>query len=49
MFEEAWRLQRDNFWDADLAGVDWDRVRAKYAGLLPRVATRAELSSWRPT
>ncbi len=44
MFEEAWRLQRDLFWTADLAGVDWQRARAKYACLLPKVTTRAELS-----
>lgn len=44
MFDEAWRLQRDSFWDADLAGVDWNRVRVKYASLLPKLASRAELS-----
>ncbi len=23
MYHEAWRLMRDNFWRADMAGVDW--------------------------
>lgn len=44
MLREAWRLQRDNFWTADLSGVDWDLVWERYRRLLPRIATRGELS-----
>jgi len=44
MFGEAWRLQRDHFWVADLSGVDWDEVRRRYAPLVDRVATRLEFS-----
>ena len=44
MLREAWRLQRDHFWVADLSGVDWNAVWAMYAPLLERIATRAELS-----
>ena len=44
MFGEAWRLQRDQFWDARMAGVDWQLVHDRYARLLPRIRTRAELS-----
>jgi tricorn protease len=44
MLREVWRLQRDQFWVEDMSGVDWDAVYARYAPLLARVATRAELS-----
>ena len=44
MLREVWRMQRDHFWSADMAGTDWDAVWARYAPLLPRVATRGEFS-----
>jgi tricorn protease len=44
MYQEAWRMQREQFWDATMTGIDWDLVRSRYARLLPRVRTRGELS-----
>ena len=44
IFDEAWRLQRDFFWRPDYGGVNWDAMRTKYAALLPRVGSRAELN-----
>jgi tricorn protease len=44
MLREAWRLQPEHFWAADLSGVDWPRVLDRYLPLVERVATRAELS-----
>ena len=44
MFNEAWRLQRDFYWAPDMAGIDWNSVKAKYERLLPRIATRDDLS-----
>ena len=44
MLAEVGRLQRDHFWVADMSGIDWPAVLARYTPLLPRVATRAELS-----
>ena len=44
MLREVWRLQRDHFWSADMAGTDWDAVWDRYAPLLARVATRGEFS-----
>ena len=44
MLGEVWRLQRDQFWAANLSGVDWQGVYARYEPLLARVATRGELS-----
>jgi len=44
MYLEAWRMQREQFWDAAMSGVNWDLVRERYAVLLPRIRTRSELS-----
>lgn len=44
IFTEAWRLQRDFYWSADMAGIDWPLVRRRYAVLLPRISTRNELN-----
>ncbi|MCW3100762.1 MAG: hypothetical protein JWL77_6380, partial [Chthonomonadaceae bacterium] len=44
MAREAWRLQRDYFWTADMSQVDWDAVWNKYAPLVDRVGTRGEFS-----
>lgn len=44
MLHEVWRLQRDRFWVADMSGVDWPAMLRRYEPLLPKVATRAELS-----
>jgi len=44
MFVEAWRLERDYFYDTGLHGADWDAVLAKYRPLVARVTSRGELS-----
>ena len=44
MFVEAWRLERDYFYDRGMHGADWPKVRAKYEALVPRVRSRGELS-----
>ena len=44
MFDEAWRLERDYFYDPHMHGLDWPAVRAKYRPLVERVADRDELS-----
>ena len=46
MYREAWRLQREQFWVADMSDVDWDRVFERYNRFLPRVRTRIELSDF---
>ena len=45
MFAEAWRLERDFFYDPHLHAVDWNAVRAKYEPLVDRVRDRSELSN----
>ena len=44
MLREIWRLQRDQFWVADMSGVDWEAIYRTYEPLLERVSTRGELS-----
>jgi tricorn protease len=43
MFADAWRLERDYFYDRGMHGVDWPSVRKKYEPLLSRVTERQEL------
>ncbi len=44
MFREAWRLQKEFFWNEELSGVDWDQVYRRYARLLQKICSRSELS-----
>jgi tricorn protease len=44
MFTEAWRLERDYFYDRGLHGIDWKAMHKKYEPLVARVHSRAELS-----
>lgn len=43
ILDEAWRLQRDFFWNPKLNGVDWNAMRAKYAERLDLIGSRDEL------
>ena len=40
---EAWRIQRDFFYDAKMHGADWNAVWAKYSPLMPYVGHRNDL------
>jgi tricorn protease len=44
MFTDAWRMQRDHFYDKAMHGVDWQAVRAKYEPLVERVSSRGDLA-----
>ena len=44
MFAEAWRLQREQFWVADMGGVNWQAIYERYAPLVARIGSRGELS-----
>jgi tricorn protease len=43
MLREAWRLQRDFFYDPAMHGVDWQGVWNQYSSLADRMATRDDL------
>jgi tricorn protease len=44
MFNEVWRQERDYFYAAAMNGVDWEKMRDKYAQLLPSVSDRYTLT-----
>jgi tricorn protease len=43
MFHEAWRINRDYFYDPGFHGADWPAMREKYAPFLADLATRWDL------
>ena len=43
LFLDAWRLERDYFYDRNMHGVDWTAVKSRYLPLLERVSDRREL------
>jgi tricorn protease len=43
IFDEAWRVNRDYFYDPGMHGADWPAVKQKYAAFLPHLATRGDL------
>ncbi len=44
IFHEAWRINRDYFYDPGMHGADWPAMRKKYEVFLPHVASRADLT-----
>ncbi|NWG11939.1 MAG: PD40 domain-containing protein, partial [Acidobacteria bacterium] len=49
IFHEAWRINRDYFYDPNMHGADWKAMREKYAKFLPHLAVRNDLNrviSW---
>ena len=44
MYWDAWRLQRDYFYVANMHGNDWPMIGEKYAKMLPAVHSRDELN-----
>jgi tricorn protease len=43
VFDDAWRLYRDFFYDEKMHGVDWPATRAKYARLLEACGRREDV------
>ncbi|MFC2129064.1 S41 family peptidase, partial [Bacteroidota bacterium] len=44
IFTDAWRMERDYFYDEKMHGVNWKAMHDKYYPLIDRVTTRVELS-----
>ncbi|MEQ9617769.1 MAG: PDZ domain-containing protein [Deltaproteobacteria bacterium] len=44
IFNDAWRIQRDFFYDPNMHGVDWQGVKERYEKLLPFVVSRDDLN-----
>jgi len=43
IFAEAWRVNRDYFYDPNMHGADWPAMKKKYEALLPDVASNNDL------
>ncbi|MGB8951248.1 MAG: PDZ domain-containing protein [Candidatus Aminicenantales bacterium] len=43
IYNDAWRIYRDWFYVANMHGVDWDKMREKYARWLPFLSHRGDL------
>lgn len=44
LFTEAWRLQRDYFYDVNMHGVDWQKVKEQYELLLNDAVSRWDVN-----
>ncbi len=44
IFHEAWRINRDYFYDPNMHGADWEAMREKYAAFLPHLSCRSDLN-----
>ncbi|WOT06162.1 S41 family peptidase [Shewanella youngdeokensis] len=44
MFEDAWLMHRDSFYDKKMRGVDWHQTKLKYQPLVDRITDRHELN-----
>jgi tricorn protease len=49
IYDEAWRINRDYFYDPNMHGADWHAIHKKYAAFLPHLSCRDDLNrvmSW---
>ncbi|MDQ3142371.1 MAG: PDZ domain-containing protein [Bacteroidota bacterium] len=44
IFMDAWRFERDFFYDIDMHGVNWNQVKTQYLKILESATTREELN-----
>jgi len=44
IFNEAWRIERDYFYDPNMHGLDWEAIKRRYEALLPYVVNREDLN-----
>ncbi|MFQ5463089.1 MAG: peptidase S41, partial [Phycisphaerae bacterium] len=44
VFTEAWRIERDFFYDPNMHGVDWPAVREQYGAMLADCASREDVT-----
>ena len=43
IFTDAWRIERDYFYDPNMHGVDWNKVKERYSKMLAGAMTREEV------
>jgi tricorn protease len=44
IFDEAWRIERDFYYDPTMRGLDWGAVKKRYEQELPYIAHRTDLN-----
>jgi tricorn protease len=44
LFTDAWRMERDYFYDPNMHGVDWNLVKERYSKMLDGALTRDEVN-----
>jgi len=44
IFNDAWRLERDFFYDPNMHGVDWDAMRTQYGAMVDDAMNREDLN-----
>jgi len=44
IFDEAWRINRDYFYDPGMHGADWPAMKEKYGAFLPHLSCRGDLN-----
>jgi len=44
IFDEAWRINRDYFYDPGMHGVDWNAMKSKYSPFLEHLSCRNDLN-----
>jgi len=44
IIHEAWRIERDFYWDPKMTGHNWEQIGKRYEALLPWVAHRSDLN-----
>lgn len=45
IYDEAWRVNRDYFYDPGMHGSDWSAMKKKYEQFLPHLTTRSDLNN----
>ncbi len=43
IYNEAWRLERDFYYEANMHGIDWPAMKIKYEKLLPMASCRQDI------
>ncbi|HEY0898762.1 MAG TPA: LpqB family beta-propeller domain-containing protein [Sphingobacteriaceae bacterium] len=43
MFEETWANLEENFYDEEMHGLDWNKMKTQYGAYLPHVTNRSDL------
>lgn len=44
IYNDAWKFQRDFFYDESMHGLDWNAIRTQYAALLPFCVNRGDVN-----